>query len=160
MAAWPTCAPWNPPRPRSIPRGATWWPWPSGPTRPSRLLQENERLRKLLQLRDRLQTPAKAAQVIYDAADPYTRRVMIDQGQMAGIVLGSPVMDESGMLGQVTRVHPLLSEVTLLIDRDQAIPVMNLRTGARGVAYGDPVIAHGGGMEPALHAQQCRCAGG
>ncbi|CAM3528631.1 rod shape-determining protein MreC [Paracidovorax anthurii] len=111
------------------------------------LLQENARLRKLLELRERLNTPAKAAQVIYDAADPYTRRVMIDQGQMGGVVLGSPVMDESGMLGQVTRVHPLLSEVTLLIDRDQAIPVMNVRTGARGVAYGDPVIAHGGGME-------------
>ncbi|GKS75993.1 rod shape-determining protein MreC [Acidovorax sp. SUPP950] len=111
------------------------------------LLQENARLRKLLELRERLTTPSQAAQVIYDAADPYTRRVMIDQGQVAGVELGSPVMDESGMLGQVTRVHPFLSEVTLLIDRDQAIPVMNLRTGARSVAYGDPVIAHGGGME-------------
>jgi len=111
------------------------------------LLQENARLRKLLDLRERLTTPAQAAQVIYDAADPYTRRVMIDRGQSAGVELGSPVMDESGMLGQVTRVHPFLSEVTLLIDRDQAIPVMNLRTGARSVAYGDPVIAHGGGME-------------
>ncbi|GKT22425.1 rod shape-determining protein MreC [Acidovorax sp. SUPP3334] len=111
------------------------------------LLQENARLRKLLELRERLTTPAQAAQVIYDAADPYTRRVMIDRGQSAGVELGAPVMDESGMLGQVTRVHPFLSEVTLLIDRDQAIPVMNLRTGARSVAYGDPVIAHGGGME-------------
>ncbi|SDE57891.1 rod shape-determining protein MreC [Paracidovorax valerianellae] len=111
------------------------------------LLQENARLRKLLDLRERLTTAAQAAQVIYDAADPYTRRVMIDRGQSAGVELGSPVMDESGMLGQVTRVHPFLSEVTLLIDRDQAIPVMNLRTGARSVAYGDPVIAHGGGME-------------
>lgn len=123
------------------------------------LLQENARLRKLLDLRERLTTPSQAAQVIYDAADPYTRRVMIDQGQVAGVELGSPVMDESGMLGQVTRVHPFLSEVTLLIDRDQAIPVMNLRTGARSVAYGDPVIAHGGGMEPALHARQCGRAG-
>lgn len=41
----------------------------------------------------------------------------------------------------------MLSEVTLLIDRDQAIPVLNLRTGARSVAYGDPVAGHGGGME-------------
>ena len=40
-----------------------------------------------------------------------------------------------------------MSEVTLLIDRDQAIPVLNIRTGARGVAYGDPVAAHAGGME-------------
>ena len=61
--------------------------------------------------------------------------------------MGAPVMDEAGVLGQVTRVFPLVSEVTLLVDRDQAIPVLNIRTGARGVAYGDPVAGHGGGME-------------
>lgn len=111
------------------------------------LLQENERLRKLLALRDRLDTPSQAAQVIYDTADPYTRRVMIDLGQTSGVELGSPVLDEAGIVGQVTRVHPFLSEVTLLIDRDQAIPVLNVRTGARSVAYGDPISGHGGGME-------------
>jgi rod shape-determining protein MreC len=46
-------------------------------------------------------------------------------------------MDEHGVLGQVTRVYPLLSEVTLLIDREQAISVLNTRTGVRGVAYGE-----------------------
>ena len=66
---------------------------------------------------------------------------------MGGVELGSPVMDEAGVLGQVTRVFPLVSEVTLLIDRDQAIPVLNVRTGVRGVAYGDPVAGHAGGME-------------
>lgn len=111
------------------------------------LQQENARLRKLLELRERLTTPAHAAQVIYDTADPYTRRVVIDRGQVSGVELGSPVMDAAGVLGQVTRVLPLVSEVTLLIDRDQAIPVMNVRTGARSVAYGDPVAAHSGGME-------------
>jgi rod shape-determining protein MreC len=111
------------------------------------LAQENERLRQLLALRDRLETTALAAEVIYDTADPYTRRVVVDRGQVAGVVLGAPVMDEAGVLGQVTRVFPLVSEVTLLIDRDQAIPVLNVRTGARGVAYGDPVAGHEGGME-------------
>lgn len=111
------------------------------------LFLENTRLRQLLALRDRLDTPAQAAEVIYDTADPYTRRVVVDRGQMAGVEMGSPVMDESGVLGQVTRVYPLVSEVTLLIDRDQAIPVLNIRTGARAVAYGDPVAGHGGGME-------------
>ena len=111
------------------------------------LALENERLRQLLALRDRLGTPAQAAEVIYDTADPYTRRVVLDRGQMGGVELGSPVMDEAGVLGQVTRVFPLVSEVTLLVDRDQAIPVLNIRTGVRGVAYGDPVAGHGGGME-------------
>jgi rod shape-determining protein MreC len=51
-------------------------------------------------------------------------------------VQGAPVLDESGILGQVTRAHPLVSEVTLLTDRDQAIPVLNTRTGVRSVAHG------------------------
>ncbi|KQO24586.1 rod shape-determining protein MreC [Acidovorax sp. Leaf78] len=116
-------------------------------TQAEQLALENTRLRQLLALRERLETPAQAAEVIYDTADPYTRRVVLDRGQMGGVELGSPVMDEAGVLGQVTRVFPLVSEVTLLVDRDQAIPVLNIRTGARGVAYGDPVAGHGGGME-------------
>jgi rod shape-determining protein MreC len=107
---------------------------------------ENTRLRELLALRARLNSPGQAAQVIYDAADPYTRKVVIDQGAVNGVALGSPVLDESGVLGQVTRVYPLVSEVTLVTDRDQAIPVLNTRTGARGLAFGDPA-SRGGGLE-------------
>jgi rod shape-determining protein MreC len=110
------------------------------------LAVENERLRKLLDLRQRVTTPGQAAEVLYDAADPYTRKVIIDKGLAQGIQAGSPVLDESGVLGQVTRVYPLVSEVTLLTDREQAIPVLNARTGARSVAYGDP-SSHGGSLE-------------
>ncbi len=99
---------------------------------------ENQRLRELLAMRDRLAAPATGAQVLYDAADPYSRKVVIDRGQTHGIKPGAPVIDDSGVLGQVTRVYPLVSEVTMLIDRDQAIPVLNTRTGVRGVVYGQP----------------------
>ena len=101
------------------------------------LALENTRLRNLLGLRERLQTTGMAAQVLYDAADPYTRKVVIDKGLADKIAIGSPVLDELGVIGQVTRVYPTVSEVTLLTDRDHAIPVLNTRTGARGVAYGD-----------------------
>ncbi len=110
------------------------------------LTLENQRLRELLTMRERVATPATGAQVLYDAADPYTRKVVIDRGQTHGILAGSPVIDDSGVLGQVTRVYPLVSEVTLLVDRDQAIPVLNVRTGVRGVAYGQP-SAGGDGLE-------------
>jgi rod shape-determining protein MreC len=102
------------------------------------LVLENHQLRQLLELRGRMAVPAQAAEVLYDAADPYSRKVIIDKGMTAAIELGSPVIDESGVLGQVTRVYPLVSEVTLLTDREQAIPVLNVRTGVRGVAYGAP----------------------
>ena len=107
---------------------------------------ENQRLRKLLALRDRLQSGGMAAQVLYDAADPYTRKVVIDRGMTDKVVLGSPVVDELGVIGQVTRVYPMASEVTLLTDRDHAIPVLNTRTGARGVAFGD-TSSHADAME-------------
>ena len=112
-------------------------------TQVEQLSLENERLRKLLDLRERITTPARAAQVLYDAADPYTRKVIIDKGLLHGVVAGSPVIDEAGVLGQVTRVYPSVSEVTLVIDADQAIPVLNTRTGVRAVAFGDPGIQAG-----------------
>lgn len=110
------------------------------------LAQENARLRSMLDLRATTQTPGRIAEVLYDAADPYTRKVVIDQGLTQGIVAGSPVIDEQGVLGQVTQVQAFSSEVTLVIDRDLSIPVQNTRTGARSVAFGDANV-HGGGLE-------------
>jgi rod shape-determining protein MreC len=101
------------------------------------LALENQQLRELLALSKRLETKGQAAEVLYDAADPYTRKLIIDKGMTHGIKASSPVMDEHGILGQVTHVLPLVSEVTLVTDREHSIPVLNTRTGARGVAYGE-----------------------
>jgi len=101
------------------------------------LALENKQLRELLSLSKRLETKGIAAEVLYDAADPYTRKLIIDKGMANGIKASSPVMDEHGILGQVTHVLPLVSEVTLVTDREHSIPVLNTRTGARGVAYGE-----------------------
>lgn len=102
------------------------------------LTQENAQLRQLLALRTAMAGPSQAVEVLYDTADPYTDRIVVDRGQLGGIVQGAAVIDASGVVGQVTRVYPLVSEVTLLTDRDQSIPVMNARTGTRHVAMGDP----------------------
>lgn len=110
------------------------------------LTLENARLRQLLGLKETLAPPSQAAEVLYDAADPYSRKVIIDKGSVQGIALGSPVIDEFGVLGQVIRVYPLTSEVALLIDREQTTPVLNTRTGARSVAYGNPSL-HGDVLE-------------
>jgi rod shape-determining protein MreC len=101
------------------------------------LALENKQLRELLTLSKRLDSKGIAAEVLYDAADPYTRKLIINKGLMDGIKASSPVMDEHGILGQVTHVLPLVSEVTLVTDREHSIPVLNTRTGARGVAYGE-----------------------
>jgi rod shape-determining protein MreC len=101
------------------------------------LTLENQQLRALLDLHERLNTVGFVAEVLYDAADPYTRKIIINKGMTNGVKPSAPVMDEHGILGQVTRVLPLVSEVTLVTDREHSIPVLNTRTGARGVAYGE-----------------------
>ena len=114
--------------------------------RVEQLLVENNRLRALLELRPGLTVKSQAAQVLYEASDPYSRKVIIDRGATNGIDVASPVINETGVLGQVTRVYPLSSEVTLLTDKDAAIPVLNTRTQARSAAFGSAAVV-GGGME-------------
>ena len=100
--------------------------------------RENARLRALLDLRPRVEVSTMSAEILYDSQDPFTRKVVIDRGSRQGVVLGSPVIDQAGVFGQVTRVYPLTAEVTLVIDKDAAVPVINVRTQQRGVAYGLP----------------------
>jgi rod shape-determining protein MreC len=100
------------------------------------LARENAGLRALLELRAATGVRSRAAEVLYEAADPYSRKLVIDQGQAQGIAQGAPVINEAGVLGQVTRTYALTSEVTLLADKDAAIPVLNTRTQQRGAAYG------------------------
>ncbi len=112
--------------------------------RVEQLAQENARLRALLELRPALAGRAQPAEVMYEAADPYSRKVFIDRGSAQGVLAGSPVINEAGVLGQVTRVYALTSEVSLLADKDAAIPVLNTRTQQRSAAFGGGTP---GGME-------------
>ena len=104
--------------------------------RADRLERENQRLRALLELRPMLQVRSLAAEVLYEASDPFSRKLFIGRGATHGVVPGAPVVAPNGVLGQVTRVFPLSSQVTLLIDKDAAIPVLNARTQARSAAFG------------------------
>ncbi len=113
----------------------------------AQLAAENARLRALLELKPALAVRSIPAEVLYEAPDPYSRKLLIDRGARQGIVAGSPVMNENGVLGQVTRVYPLNAEVLLLVDKDAAIPVMNSRTQARSAAFGAPAGAESSEME-------------
>jgi rod shape-determining protein MreC len=111
----------------------------------ARLEAENRQLRALLELKPALAVKSQAAEVMYEAADPFSRKLYIDRGMAQGLVLGAPVITEAGVIGQVTRVYPLSSEVTLLTDRDAAIPLLNARTQLRAAAFGG--TAQGSAME-------------
>ena len=105
-------------------------------SRVEQLAAENARLRALLELRPSLIVKSRTAEVLYEATDPYSRKLFIDRGSAVGVLPGSPVINDNGVLGQVTRVYPLSSEVTLLADKDAAIPVLNPRTQQRSAAFG------------------------
>jgi len=102
------------------------------------LAQENMHLRAVLELRQHIATQSTPVEIQYDTSDPFTQKIVIGQGSQQGIQDGSPVVSEDGVVGQVTRVFPLQAEVTLITDRDLAIPVQVLRTGLRSVIYGTP----------------------
>ena len=99
-------------------------------------LAENVQLRKLMGARESLPVVTLMSEILYDARDPSSRKIVLDRGTSDNVVLGLPVIDNAGVVGQVTRVFPFTSEVTLLTDREQAIPVQVLRNGLRSVAYG------------------------
>ena len=101
--------------------------------RQTHLDQENQRLRALLEMKERQPAIGQVADILYAARDPFSRRVIIDKGNQAGIEAGQAVVDELGIVGQITRVFPMTSEVTLLTDKDQAIPVEVQRNGLRAI---------------------------
>jgi rod shape-determining protein MreC len=97
---------------------------------------ETQQLRRLIGAAERLPLKSLPAEILYNGRDPYSRKVVIDKGSQHGVRAGSPVVDEAGVLGQVTRAYALAAEVTLLTDKDQAIPVQVVRNGLRAVAFG------------------------
>ena len=111
----------------------------------ARVQEENVRLKGLLDVRTQYGANATAAQVLYASRDPFTQKVFIDKGSSAGIQAGAGVIDQEGVVGQVTRVFPYMAEVTLITDRDQAVPVQVERSGARSVLFGN-----GTGRSPEL----------
>src|SRR3989449_6792701 len=100
------------------------------------LRSENAQLRRLLEARERLPRESTLAEILYQGRDPFSRKVIVDKGRQQGIQPGQAVIDDFGVLGQVTRVYPLLSEVTLIKDKEQRTPGQAVRNGLRAVIYG------------------------
>ncbi len=106
-------------------------------TQKTRALEtENAHLRLLLAARERRPEHMTLAEVLYAARDPFSQRIVIDKGTKHDVQNGQPVIDASGVVGQVTRAYPMLAEVTLISDKGHLVPVLNVRTGLRSVLAG------------------------
>ncbi|WP_461576919.1 rod shape-determining protein MreC [Thiobacillus sp.] len=100
------------------------------------LARENAELRTLLQLQARPGQRVVHAALLYQGHDWFSQRITLDQGGRAGLRSGLPVVDATGLVGQVNRVYPGSSEVLLVSSPQQLTPVMVERTGQRGLAAG------------------------
>jgi rod shape-determining protein MreC len=97
---------------------------------------ENQQLRKLSTLPIRNEFTSQLVQVMYTQRDVFKRKVLVNKGADADVRIGQVVMDDIGIVGQITRVYPWLSEVTLITEKDHAVPVQVLRNGLRTIVFG------------------------
>jgi rod shape-determining protein MreC len=101
------------------------------------LKAENERLRKLTGLGSVLDVKrTMMTEIVSDSNDPFSKKIVIGKGMIQSIGEGMPVIDELGLVGQVTRTFASRAEVTLITGKGYIVPVENLRSGVRSLAYG------------------------
>lgn len=106
------------------------------------LQSENAQLRNLLEVQQRADYPMQLAEIVYVERDLFKRKVFVNKGSNSNVLTGQVVMDDIGIVGQVTRVFPWLSEITLITDKDHAVPIQVLRTGLRAVVFGSGDISN------------------
>jgi rod shape-determining protein MreC len=97
---------------------------------------EDDQLRTLQELKQRVDFPMQAAEIVYVERDIFKRKLFVDKGSQANVIAGQVVVDDNGVVGQITRVYPWLSEVTLVTDKDHAVPIRLVRNGLRAVVFG------------------------
>jgi rod shape-determining protein MreC len=105
---------------------------------------ENEHLLRLIEAKPAPGRTTTVAEILYESRDPFTRKVVIDRGSNHDVRVGQAVIDHIGVVGQVTRVFPFVSEVSLVTDKTLSVPVQNARSGLRSVTFG---LGHDGAVE-------------
>jgi len=100
------------------------------------LAVENQNLRNLLDLQKKVAFKTVPVEVLFNPPNPISQRVVINRGENQGLRLGSPIANEMGILGQVVRLYDNSAEVSLLEDRDFAVPVLVARNGLRAAVIG------------------------
>ena len=102
----------------------------------SALVIENEHLRKLLEATPRNKSKTIMAEIRSVPRDPFNLTIILDKGLQNGVQNGQVIVDNLGVIGQVTHTYPWSSEATLINDKDYSVPVQILRNGLRSVASG------------------------
>lgn len=97
---------------------------------------ENKRLRELLESSFRLNDRVLVAELLAVDQQVFRRQIIINKGQREGAYQGQPIVDASGIMGQIIHVGPFSSTVLLITDPTHALPVQVNRNGLRAIAVG------------------------
>lgn len=100
------------------------------------LTAENVRLRELLNASQHDDVPYITAELLSLDSDPFTHQMVVDRGRRDGAYVGQPVMDASGLVGQVTAVSAYSSRILTIADASHALPVQINRNGLRFIVQG------------------------
>ncbi|PKO45208.1 MAG: rod shape-determining protein MreC [Betaproteobacteria bacterium HGW-Betaproteobacteria-22] len=98
---------------------------------------ENAHLRNLLSASQALAEVSKLAEIMRVGNDPFTKKIIVNRGSIHEIITGAAVVDADGVIGQITRVYPSSSEITLITDKSLTIPIQIERNGLRAIAFGN-----------------------
>jgi rod shape-determining protein MreC len=100
------------------------------------LLVENQNLRQLMDLQKQIPFKTLPVEILFTPSNPISQRIVINRGSADGLKQGNPIANDSGILGQVVRIYDRSAEVSLLEDRDFAVPVQVARNGLRAAVFG------------------------
>ena len=97
---------------------------------------ELDRLRKLLEMKQRVPIKTEASEVIGLSPSSYYLTLIIDKGSEDGMRKGMVVLGQDGILGRIISVSPRTSKILLITDQRSAVSVTVQRTGARSILEG------------------------
>ena len=102
----------------------------------TQLQNENKQLRELLNSQREFSNKRMITEVMSLRSDPFTHQLLIDKGALDGVYLGQPVINEQGVVGQVSQVGSTTSRVLLIVDASHGIPVRVQRNDVVAVVHG------------------------
>jgi rod shape-determining protein MreC len=98
--------------------------------------QENERLSRLLELKEAYNLESVGARVISTSTDSWNRSITINKGSVAGLTVGMPVMSANGLIGQIESVSPSSAVVRLITDAESGVSAFLQSSRTEGVLSG------------------------
>lgn len=98
---------------------------------------ENNYLKALFQSSKQVKGKTLIAELLAVDFEPFVNQVVLNKGSRDGVYVGQPVLDATGVMGQIISAGPITSRVLLIDDPRSGVAVQDVRNGIRGVAVGD-----------------------